>query len=110
MSLLRKLHKIRYIDNLIAKKATGSQQSLAKKTKLSISGLNNYLNDMRELGFPIQFCRKRNTYFYKNRGKMVDSLFENDMSHNDMKQISGGSFQSCRDYSSSLMSAYKDII
>lgn len=90
MSLLRCLQKIRYIDNLIAKKATGSQEELARKTGLSISGLNNYLKEMRDEGFPIEFCRKRNTYYYPDGGKMVDTLFESSLSREEMKQKTGG--------------------
>lgn len=92
MSLIRCLKKMRYIDNLIAKKATGSQKELALKTGFSVSGLNNYLKEMREEGFPIHFCRKRKTYYYPDGGRMVDTLFEkNTISSEEMKQKTGGS-------------------
>ena len=90
MSLIRCLQKIRYIDYLISKKSTGSQTELARKTRLSISGLNNYLKEMRELGFPIQFCRKQKTYYYTDSGKMVDSLFEHQICLEQMQEVKGG--------------------
>ena len=85
MSLQRGLEKIRYIDQLIVKRATGPQQDLARKARLSISGLNNYLSEMRELGFPIRFCRKKKTYYYTDNGRMVDLLYETTMSREEFK-------------------------
>lgn len=105
MSLLRCLQKIRYIDNLIAKKSTGSQEELARKTGISISGLNNYLKEMREEGFPIQYCRKRNTYYYPDGGKMVDTLFENTLSREEMKEKIGGSIYNSYCWQSSYLVA-----
>lgn len=90
MSLKRYLEKVRYIDCLIRKKCTGSPKMLAEKTGLSPSSVNNYLNDMRQEGFPIRYCRKRQTYYYEKDGEMVTSLFNEALSEETMKQISGG--------------------
>jgi DNA-binding IclR family transcriptional regulator len=90
MSLKRYLEKLRYIDSLIRKKSTGNQKMLAVKTGLSPSSLNNYLNEMKQAGFPIRYCRKRQTYYYEKEGEMVTSLFSGTLSKEDMRRISGG--------------------
>jgi hypothetical protein len=96
MSLMHYLEKISVIDSLIKRKATGDQKGLAVKMQISRSGLNNLLNEMRQLGFPIKYDHRRKTYYYEENGRMVSSLFIKDELHieelkeNDLKQILGG--------------------
>lgn len=59
MSLQRYLQKIRFIDYLICQKSTGSQKELANHVGVSISTINEYLNEMKKTGFPIKYCHKR---------------------------------------------------
>ena len=75
MAILRYLNKLYYIDNLIRKKATGNQKDFARKIGMSRSMLNEYIKEMKELGFPISYCRRRNTYYYLEDGHMVSNLF-----------------------------------
>ncbi|HEY8387771.1 MAG TPA: hypothetical protein VIK74_04165 [Parasegetibacter sp.] len=90
MSILRYFEKLRFIDSLIRKKATGNQEEFSRKTGLSRSALNEYLKEMKKLGFPICFCRRLNSYYYEEEGSMVDSLFENKLQKGEMREISGG--------------------
>ncbi len=95
MSLTRYLKKVRFIDYLICKKATGSQKELANHVGVSVSTINEYLNEMREAGFPIRYCHKRQTYYYEKSGGMVKSLFSEELTKEDMKKISGGKATVC---------------
>jgi hypothetical protein len=52
--------------------------------------LKEYLREMKELGFPINFCKHRKTYYYEKKGKMVDTLFVREEDIVDMKQYKGG--------------------
>lgn len=79
MSFIRFWDKMKYIDTLIRKKATGNQKEFAKKLNISVSTVNEYLKDMRSVGFPIKYCHKRRTYYYEKDGKMVESLFDGDI-------------------------------
>lgn len=90
MSAQHYLKKFKFIDCLISKKSTGSQKKLAKKIDVSVSTLNEYLHEMKELGFPIKYNHSLQTYYYEREGKMVDSLFNEDLNDNDMKSIIGG--------------------
>jgi len=80
MSLQRYLQKLRHIDALIKRRATGNQKQLAVKMRLSRSGLNKLLNEMREAGFPIKYDYINQTYYYELNGGMVQDLFKKEFS------------------------------
>lgn len=75
MAVVRYLDRLKYIDYLISRKATGNQAAFAHKVNISKSLLKEYLRDMKDLGFPICYCRKRGTYYYQEEGAMVKRLF-----------------------------------
>jgi predicted DNA-binding transcriptional regulator YafY len=64
------------MDSLIRKKSTGNQREFCKRISVSRSLLNNYISEMRELGFPISYDKKRCTYYYEEEGGLVSNLFE----------------------------------
>lgn len=76
MAVLRYFKKLQLLDSLIRRKATGNQKEFAKKAGLSRSMLNQYLKEMKELGFPICYCRQKGSYYYEYEGIMVNKLFE----------------------------------
>lgn len=76
MSLRKKMNRIRHIDSLIFKKATGDPKSLSKKISLSVSGTAKIIREMKNEGFPISYCRVRKTYFYTKEGRMISNLFD----------------------------------
>jgi bacteriocin-like protein len=82
--------RLRFIDSLINKKATGDTKRLAKKLGLSRSATLEYLKEMKELGFPIKYCKKRKSYYYEEEGKMVDHIFMKEIEAKELKKITGG--------------------
>ena len=92
MSILRYIKKLQQLDALIRRKSTGNQKEFCKKTCMSRSVLNDYLNEMKELGFPIEYDRKRETYFYKENGSLVDKFFEKRMDNEEVKKYNGGQY------------------
>jgi hypothetical protein len=90
MSLIRYYSKLKLMDDLIRKKATGNQQTFCKRISMSRSLLNNYINEMKLLGFPIEYDRGRSSYYYKEKGRLVNSLFDRELSESDTKLIKGG--------------------
>jgi DNA-binding IclR family transcriptional regulator len=75
MSVLRYFKKLQLIDSFIRRKATGNQKQFAEKVFLSRSMLNEYLKEMKELGFPIGYCKQKKTYYYEEDGSLVKKLF-----------------------------------
>lgn len=90
MSLQKYVERVQFIDNLIRKKAAGNATVLAKKLNLSKSGVEKFIQEMKEVGFPITYCRKRKTYLYEHEGKMVENLFTEELNDTEMKKVNGG--------------------
>lgn len=90
MSLKRYLSRISFIDCLIARKSTGNQKNMAAKIGVSVSTLNEYLNEMKEMGFPIKYCHKTQTYYYEKNGRMVSNFFIEQIDIDEAKNITGG--------------------
>jgi Mn-dependent DtxR family transcriptional regulator len=79
MPLQKSISRIVYLDTLIRTKATGNVKQLAKKMNLSEPSVLNHIKELKELGCPIKFSRKRNTYYYENEGAVVISFFDKKM-------------------------------
>lgn len=100
MSLQTHLDRIRFIDDLIRRRATGDLESLSKKLQLSKSHTTQVIKEMKEVGFPIEYSRKLKAYYYKEEGMLVKHLFEkyefendkkeNKLSDSNLKKILGG--------------------
>ncbi|SJZ58671.1 hypothetical protein [Sediminibacterium ginsengisoli] len=63
--------KIKRIDYLIARKATGSPTSLARRMELSQTTLFEYLALLKDMGAPIAYDKVRQSYCYEEYGRFV---------------------------------------
>lgn len=85
MGLAKIINRLKYIDYLIRKRATGDLSSFSKRNGLSKSTLSEILNQMKEMGFPIAYDRSRKTYYYHENGQMIPTLF---LKYNEVVQKS----------------------
>jgi predicted DNA-binding transcriptional regulator YafY len=85
MTLIEKLNKIEYIDQLIRQKNTGTPHELAKKVNLSERQARRYLDEMKEMGAEISYNEYLLTYEYSKPIK-----FQFGFTHDEMKKITGG--------------------
>lgn len=89
MSLLKYFMRLQYIDFLIQRKATGDQETFARKNNLSKRGLANVLEDMRRMGFPIKFDKCRKSYYYTKKGYVPSTLFIEDHERISRSELKG---------------------
>lgn len=64
MSLLKYINRLKRMDDLIRRRATGKADDFAHKMDISRSQLLQDLKELREMGAPIEFDSFRQTYFY----------------------------------------------
>ena len=65
MTFTEQLQLIKRIDSLIKKKATGSSEELGKRLGISKASVHRYLNELKNLGADIIYCKFRRSYYYK---------------------------------------------
>jgi len=76
MSLLKYVERLKRMDDLIRRKATGSAYEFSKKLNVSQSQLFAELKEMRQLGAPIQYCSVTKTYFYSKDCRLILDFVE----------------------------------
>jgi Predicted transcriptional regulator len=59
-----KIKLFKRIDYLISRKSTGSPESLADRLEVSRASIFRYINELKNLGAPINYCKDRGTYYY----------------------------------------------
>lgn len=71
MSLLKYIERLKRMDNLIRRRATGGAEEFADKLGISRSQLLQDLRELRELGAPIQYVPSSNSYCYTAECRLV---------------------------------------
>lgn len=71
MSLPKYFGRAERMDALIRRKSTGTPKEIAAKLNLSERSLFELINQMKELGAPIVYCKSRQSYIYKEEVRFV---------------------------------------
>jgi len=65
MKTLKQLQRLQQIHQLIKISNTGTPVELCIKLGISESQWYNILDDLKSIGFPIVYCKRSKTYFYR---------------------------------------------
>jgi len=65
MSGLRYISRLERIDQLIRQERTGNAPAFAGRLEISVRQLYNLIEELKDLGLPIEYCRTRQTFFYR---------------------------------------------
>lgn len=65
MSLLKYVERLKRMDDLIRRKATGTPEEFARRLGLGKSVLMDELRELKELGAVVTYCKERQSYYYK---------------------------------------------
>jgi hypothetical protein len=71
MSLLKYLERIKRMDDLIRRCATGNSTEFANKLGISRSVLMENLREMRELGACIEYSHHKQSYYYEKEFRLI---------------------------------------
>lgn len=64
------INRLERLDYLIRSKSTGTPDKLASRLGISRSCLYTYLSLLKDLGAPVSYCRKRNSFYYAEPGRL----------------------------------------
>ncbi len=71
MPIKKYLDRVEHFDQLVRAERTGPPHEASEKLKLSESALHILVEELRDdFGFPIEYSRKRQTYYYTEVGRM----------------------------------------
>ncbi len=90
MSILKYIDRLKRIDDLIQRKATGNAQEFARRLGISVSVLKENLCEMRALGASIDFCRIRKSYVYREGCKLWVEFESQRVDRDNSLSIKGG--------------------
>ncbi len=66
MTFLEHLDLLRRMDGLIQHKATGRYDTFARRIGISVASLFRRLDELKMLGAEIEYCNRRQSYYYRN--------------------------------------------
>jgi biotin operon repressor len=90
MNFEKYIERIKYLDAIIRKKRTGSPSELAAKLNISRAQLYNHIDYLKDLGLPIEYCRKLNTFYYSSNSRLEVSFSMQVITEDESKDIQGG--------------------
>jgi len=78
MSGLKYISRLERIDQFIRQERTGNAPVFAARLEISVRQLYNLIDELKCLGLPIEYCRTRQTYYYKYRCRIIFEIRIND--------------------------------
>ena len=77
MPIKKYLNRVEQFDRLVRAECTGPPHQIAQKLGFAESTFYTLVDKLRDdFGFPIEYSRKRQTYYYTEVGKMVNLCYK----------------------------------
>jgi len=90
MKMIYQLERIKKINRMIKSANTGSPKEFAGELGISESHFYRYIEELQEMGIPIQYSRSRKTYYYDKNTELSLSYSLKIISDRGTKEIIGG--------------------
>ncbi|MBK5210272.1 MAG: hypothetical protein JJE44_12345 [Flavobacteriaceae bacterium] len=90
MKLFKQLKRLKKINHLIEKEATGSPEDFAQNIGISRGHLYRLIGVLKDYGATIEYSRKLNSFYYPQPFGFEELLNENSLTVSKMENIKGG--------------------
>ncbi|MNF80724.1 hypothetical protein D3C85_855360 [compost metagenome] len=90
MNFVKQIERIKRIHKLISSEKTGTPLVFARKLSLSRSQLYNELEIIKELGGPLKYCKKRESFYYNTYFELILNYSLKIIKDDESKEIFGG--------------------
>jgi biotin operon repressor len=90
MKAFEQLERLKRMNRLIREERTGSPEEFAISLGVSSSHLYRCIEDIKEMGAPVNFSRSRKTYYYEYDFEMKVSYSIQLISEQTAKKVIGG--------------------
>ena len=71
MSGLKYISRLERMDQLIRHEGTGNAPAFAERLGISVRQLYNLIEELKDLGMPIAYCRTRQTFYYLHPCRII---------------------------------------
>ena len=71
MKFFEKAEKLNQLDKLLRYEQTGNLDQLARRMNVSRSQMHNYIDSLKDQGFPIEYDRIRQTFYYTDPERLT---------------------------------------
>ncbi len=79
MSLFKAIHVLIRLDYLIRTSSTGTPVQLSDRLGLSERQVYRLIEDLKDTGFPICYCRNKQSYYYSKKVKIEMNIRVDEM-------------------------------
>lgn len=90
MILFKQIELLQRIHKLIKSSCTGTPSEFARRMRISERYLREIIDEIKDLGAPINYSRRSETYYYSEPFEIDISCTFRRLSGNEQKDISGG--------------------
>ena len=90
MKLLKQMERIKKINHLIEKEATGSPEDFAQNLGISRGHLYRLISVLNDYGASIEYSRKLNSFYYPQPFNFEKLFNDNSLNIDKMENIKGG--------------------
>ena len=87
MTVIKYIERIKVMDDLIRRKATGTSNQFAEKLHISRSTLMKYINILKDMGAPVAYDKFRNSYYYLYPCKLIFGFESKMLNEGDLVDI-----------------------
>jgi transcriptional antiterminator len=92
MILFKQIELLKHLHQLIGSSNTGTPEIFAKQLGISSRRLHAIIDELKDLGAPIDYSRFMETYFYEEAFDMEITCKFHKLSDKDRQDISGGAY------------------
>ncbi len=93
MNIIKYIERLKFMDELIRKNATGTPDEFAKKLGVSRSTLDKYLKVLKEMNAPIKYNEVCGNYYYLFPCQLKIAYESKVLTEMDLKTINKKSLQ-----------------
>ncbi len=90
MQIFKYIDRINLLDKLIRQRRTGTPTDLAKRLGVSTSRLYVIIDQLKDMGAPIDYSRQLYSYYYKYEFSIFISVTVKALDKTNLCMISGG--------------------
>ncbi len=93
MQVIKQLNRLKKLDTLIQQAKTGAPDEFANRLGLSRSQLYNILEELKDLGAPIEYNRRLRSFYYRENFQIVTVAYVEFITPQGAERIYGGKIE-----------------